>query len=341
MPANLLIVEDEAMLRGSLARGLSKMADVVVADAGSVDDALGCIDEVLPDVIISDIDMPERSGVELFEELGRRGLSVPIIFVSAYLKAYRSQIPQSDHIDLVEKPVALAALRELVQQKLARAADRELGPFTVPDYLQLAGMGRRSVVVDATLPGGFEGRIVVRDGQAWSAECGPLDPLEAFALLAWTEGASVRVQALGGDPGERTLEGSVEGVLMESARIFDESRRDGEDLRERMAAALGASEANVDESPTPVTRPTMESIEADWLDVVPDEPPQASEAAASEAESRRLREEGLEHTLGRDFAAAFAAFAQAERLCPGDPVVAANLSRLREMGFGEADEEER
>ena len=143
---HVLIVEDEALLRKNLARGIAKMEGVTVADAGSVDEALLSIASARPDLVLSDIDMPERSGIELLGELGKRGFNVPVIFVSAYLKAYRAQIPQHANIDIVEKPVALADLRALIADKLAQAEDAS--PFAVPDYLQLAGMGRRSVRIE-------------------------------------------------------------------------------------------------------------------------------------------------------------------------------------------------
>lgn len=113
--ARVLIIEDETVLRASVARGIAKL-NVDVFEAGTLNDALRIVDTTPPDVVISDIDMPERSGLELLGELGRRNLNVPVIFVSGYLNAYRSQIPHHASVEVLEKPVPIDELRQVVRR---------------------------------------------------------------------------------------------------------------------------------------------------------------------------------------------------------------------------------
>jgi DNA-binding NarL/FixJ family response regulator len=91
----ILVIDDEAMLRSGFVRGLSKIPGAEVVEAADLPQALAHLDVGAADVIVSDIDMPGRSGLELLGELGRRGMRTPVIFVSGYLRAYGSQIPRT------------------------------------------------------------------------------------------------------------------------------------------------------------------------------------------------------------------------------------------------------
>src|SRR5690606_35563687 len=115
----VLLLEDEPVLRSSMARGLSKLPGVTVVEAGTLQAALDAIDADPPQMIISDIDLPDRSGLELLGELGRRNLAIPILYVSAYLKAYGALIPPHANVDVREKPIDLQDLRAIVRQRLA------------------------------------------------------------------------------------------------------------------------------------------------------------------------------------------------------------------------------
>lgn len=218
----VLIIEDEPVLRSSMARGIGKLAGVAVVDVGTVKGALDAIDQSPPQMIISDIDLPDRSGIELLGELGRRGLKVPIVFVSAYLKAYGSQIPPHANVDVREKPIQLEELRAIVQRRLgAGSRPMELAPFAVADYVQLSCLGRHSVVIEVDSPEN-RGRIVIETGTVWTAVDERGEGEQAFARLAFLKGAATRVSTLRGEAGIRTINGGWEGLLLEAARQHDE-----------------------------------------------------------------------------------------------------------------------
>ena len=63
--ARVLIVEDEAVLRSAMARGIAKLPGIAVVEAGTVQAAVEYLDTQPPQMIISDIDLPDRSGLEL------------------------------------------------------------------------------------------------------------------------------------------------------------------------------------------------------------------------------------------------------------------------------------
>ena len=167
----VLVVEDEPVLRTSMVRGLSKLPGVEARGAGSVREARTALGEAAPDVVISDLDLPDGSGLEVAAELDRLGLRVPLVFASAYILQYRGLLPQRPGIDILEKPVSLDQLRRLVAERLeaSEAGATAPSPFGVADYVQLAGMGRRSVVIEVRGPGAVRGSIAIRSGELWSA----------------------------------------------------------------------------------------------------------------------------------------------------------------------------
>ena len=328
--AKVLIIEDETVLRASLAHGLSKTGELQVRDAGSLDRALEIIDQESPDIVISDIDLPGRTGIELLGELGKRGLMVPIIYVSAYLNAYGAQIPQHANIEVLEKPVALEELRQLINAKLTTTDGEE--PFSIPDFLQLASMGRRSVVIEAQWPDGKAGAITVHSGEVWSATFGNLTGIEAFVQVAWRQGAKTHCRTLSSDPGVRTLEGMAERLLMDTARVMDE--------QSHHTAGPSATDGDRRSSDPPFRQELLSDEEFALTETIP---PTTARAASDtehpfgEAFSRQL-DHGVSALLAKDFATALAAFKAAHGIDPEHPLVNANLKRLRELGYGNGEE---
>jgi DNA-binding response OmpR family regulator len=343
--ARVLIIEDEAVLRSAMARGIAKMPGIVVADAATLAAALESIDAQAPQMIISDIDLPDRSGLELFGELGRRGLHVPILFVSAYLKAYAAQIPRHADVDVREKPVRLDELRAIIENRLAAssASAAEEAPFAPADYLQLACLGHRSVVIEVETAE-EKGLIIVNEGSLWTSTDKRGSGEEAFRRLAFLPGAQVRVRGIREDPGPRTIRGSWEQVLMNAAREHDEAAHhpgDREALDALPVDEILTERAPVPESPRwPPPRPPAPTLPsavlADLLGGEEEEEPVAPPSSVDpdlEAFEAAF-DEGVDALLVKDYPGAYGAFERAGAFRPDDPKVVTNLQRLRQLGFG-------
>lgn len=221
----ILILEDEGVLRASMARGIGKLPGVEVVDAGTFAEALRFIDERPPKLILSDLDLPDRSGLELLGALGARGLRIPIIFITAYLKAYGSQIPPHANVEVREKPIALEELRKLVRTYLE---DTTGSPFSVTDYLQIAAMGSHSVEISLERDDARSGKITVFSGTLWSAYDEQGSGPEAFKRLALMPNAYISCSAIRREPGERNIYDSLEHLLLEAAQHQDEALRDAD-----------------------------------------------------------------------------------------------------------------
>jgi DNA-binding response OmpR family regulator len=310
---SVLLVEDEPVLRASMARGLGKLPGVEVLEAGTVDEALALIETSSPDFIISDIDLPRRSGLELVGELKQRHLDIPLLFVSAYLKAYRPQIPPNANVEILEKPVALEELRARVLEQL-KEPKRTRAPFAVTDYVQLACMGKHSVEILASWAPRGRGQVVVANGTVWSARDTEGSGLAAFRRFAFRADATVEVRGLEGTLGPRDIDQPWEVVLLESAQLADEAARPGP----------GAAPAGQASGPTPA--------------LVAPAPGAPTSAPTSAPTFDELWATGVEALLKKDYPRARVAFLAARTLRPDDGRVGANLKRLADLGF--ADEQD-
>src|ERR1035441_8692948 len=84
----VVLAEDQAMVLGALAALLEMEDDIeVVARARSGDEALRLVQETRPDVLVTDIEMPGLTGLELAAELKRRGVLVRIIILTTFARA--------------------------------------------------------------------------------------------------------------------------------------------------------------------------------------------------------------------------------------------------------------
>ena len=66
----VVVAEDQGMVLGALAALLDMEDDIeVVATAGDGNEALAEILEIQPDVVLTDIEMPGMTGLELLQDL--------------------------------------------------------------------------------------------------------------------------------------------------------------------------------------------------------------------------------------------------------------------------------
>lgn len=81
----VLLADDQTLLR----RGLKGMFDLtpdvrVVAEAADGDEALVLLERHEVDVLLLDVRMPRRTGVEVLEELRRRGRAIPALLLTTF-----------------------------------------------------------------------------------------------------------------------------------------------------------------------------------------------------------------------------------------------------------------
>ena len=130
MPVRALLVEDDATIGEFVARGLRE-AGVVVDHASDGEAGLTAATQQPYDVAIVDVMLPKRDGLSLIEELRRRGVTTPVLILSARRSVDdRVRGLQTGGDDYLTKPFAFAELLARVQA-LVRRASRAPEPTTL------------------------------------------------------------------------------------------------------------------------------------------------------------------------------------------------------------------
>ena len=103
----ILIVDDHADTRDLLERLLSRRFEVITA--ACYDSALAAAERGAPDIVITDIGLPDRDGVALMRELRRR-YGVAGIAVTGHPIENTSTFREAGFVNWLHKPIQLAEL---------------------------------------------------------------------------------------------------------------------------------------------------------------------------------------------------------------------------------------
>ncbi|MFN7272447.1 MAG: response regulator transcription factor [Gammaproteobacteria bacterium] len=118
-PASVFVVDDDDAVRNSL-RLLLKSVGLPTVAFASAREYLDSWHPAQPGCLVLDVRMPGMSGLELQEELNRRGAIIPVIFISGH-----GDIPmaveaiQHGAFDFLQKPFRDQDLIDRVQRALA------------------------------------------------------------------------------------------------------------------------------------------------------------------------------------------------------------------------------
>src|SRR5689334_12873178 len=108
--ARVVVVDDSAYVRKAIRQMLSRSPFIeVVGTARDGAEALELVEELRPDVVTCDLNMPEMDGVAFVKaQMARR--PVPIIIISIANQAGEQVLAALDAgaLDFVQKPTALA-----------------------------------------------------------------------------------------------------------------------------------------------------------------------------------------------------------------------------------------
>ena len=87
----VLLVDDDSMIRQILARMLASYPDLeVVGQAASGDEAVSCVEQLAPQVVVMDIRMPKMDGIAAAREIKEKYPQVQIIGLSEYGNGYNA-----------------------------------------------------------------------------------------------------------------------------------------------------------------------------------------------------------------------------------------------------------
>jgi len=115
--ASILLIDDNEEFRKLMQIGLSRLGhEVVLASDG--DEGLRIFSEQAFDLVITDIIMPGKEGLETIIELKRLRVQIPIIAISggglAGTRTFLRAAIELGAAAALQKPVTLAALQEVI-----------------------------------------------------------------------------------------------------------------------------------------------------------------------------------------------------------------------------------
>lgn len=110
LPLTVLLVEDEAINRKILSRILIRFVSQVWEAENGVE-ALERVEDLSPDVVITDLSMPKMDGLTLIRELRSRGRDLPVVVLSAHNEAQiLAEAGDAGMFRFLFKPVNIEAL---------------------------------------------------------------------------------------------------------------------------------------------------------------------------------------------------------------------------------------
>jgi DNA-binding NtrC family response regulator len=120
LSGTVLVADDDADIRDILKDTLDSLgARVVTAVDGQ--NCLDCIEADNPDVLLLDIEMSTKSGLEVLQELRQRGSGTAVIMITAYGTIDRAvQAMKQGAYDFITKPFDLGHIAMVVEKALER-----------------------------------------------------------------------------------------------------------------------------------------------------------------------------------------------------------------------------
>lgn len=117
----LLILDDHPMMRQGLAQLITNEPDLTVCgEAENVPQALAAIETAKPDLVLADISLPGRNGVELIKDLQTLHPGIPVLVISMHDESlYAERVLRAGGRGYVMKQEGGKKLMEAIRQVLS------------------------------------------------------------------------------------------------------------------------------------------------------------------------------------------------------------------------------
>lgn len=180
----ILVVDDDRILRNVLKHSLEKRGyQVSIVSSGT--DALRVFNQDVPDIIVSDVSMPEMDGFEFCRQLRSQpsGKLVPFIFLSA--KSELEDKIQGHSIgadDYLTKPFEMKELLAKIEALIERSRRVHAEIVHLIEQLVNSGIAKTSTEDNHHL---FSGKQLAKENKAKSSQPEPLPLTPAEERVFW------------------------------------------------------------------------------------------------------------------------------------------------------------
>ena len=136
MPATLLVVDDEPQIL-KVVSGILQDEGFEVKTAPDGENALRLVAEEAPDLVLLDIALPGKDGLEVLQELKARYAALPVVMISAYGSVENAvKATRLGAYDFIEKPPnadnILLTVRNALEMARLTEENRRLRLQTTP-----------------------------------------------------------------------------------------------------------------------------------------------------------------------------------------------------------------
>lgn len=133
-PLRVLFVDDQPELRRLFRRNLTRAGHVVV-EAANARLALDLVQQLSFDVVVSDVSMPDMSGIELLRALGELEPDLPVVLTSGSPEAVAPfEAEEIGAFAYLVKPVSFESMRDTVVKAVELRRARSLAQEAFEPY---------------------------------------------------------------------------------------------------------------------------------------------------------------------------------------------------------------
>lgn len=223
---NVLVVDDEEDLTWSIAKHLSKDKDHYKLTAvNSAADALDVLKKKDVELVISDIRMPEISGLDLLLKIRENYPATKVIIMTAYGSSeIQEEANKRGCFKYIEKPFEINKLRQMILDTVEekKGFEGRISDFQLSDLIQMNCLGRLTNAINVET-GAKKGAIYFEDGNIIHAQVGDESGEEAFyEILTW-QGGSFTINR-GAKAEQETILKGWQSLMLEGLRRADENR---------------------------------------------------------------------------------------------------------------------
>lgn len=242
----ILIVDDEETIAWGISKTLSQSdLGVETAYTTKAKEALNMINQSKFDMVITDIRMPEMSGIDLLREVKEKFPETGVVIMTAYGSTeVQQEASKRGSIFYIEKPFDIKVLKNVIsdffQKKSAAPVattddeasfQGDVGSLQLMDVVQMNCLGRISCTLKIQ-NGNKNGAIVFKKGDIVHADIdGKIVGKEAFFAIAGWKGGSFEM--LDDISSQVTILDNWEQLLIEALQAVDdgsESAVEGDDF---------------------------------------------------------------------------------------------------------------
>jgi CheY-like chemotaxis protein len=226
MPKKLLLVDDEELFLRSMKEGLDSLADIFQTDiCYSVNEAIKNLVEKSYDLVITDIRMPGKSGIELLIYLKQMGFKGKAMVMSAYSTDDTSKkVKTLGVVDVISKPFKFEWFKNMLLNwfREERGDAVTFESIDLVTVMQIINLEKKTSALQIDL-GEKQGMIYFIEGEVVHAQYNGIEGERAVLRLITLNSGVISVKKIK-DQVKRNIDIPFVELMMSIMKTIDEVR---------------------------------------------------------------------------------------------------------------------